>query len=473
MSLYVQSLSAPAEENGLSLQAPTNTSAAMNGDAASNQEQQSSLLKRCVVSVEQLALIAENREEIQNGVEVALRKKNGVLNIAFASEATSVEVVFDGNLIKCARCICKAITDAGYSAEIKVAAYVIDKDSKVALGSNQNRSDVGLSSGGLGDVLSAGGDSNHNNFNVLAVTNYSRQFQGSGLEGGDCATSARFERTLYISGMTCHSCVTAIESKVKSLPGIYRAKVFLVDEKGCFVYNSNVTKLKDIVSCIKELGFEVSEKPSDSLKAGTNSVKNEKNVTVSNPIVKENYENAVEISPSSNDVSITVAIKGMSCSSCVAKIEGDVHKLQGVKGISVSLIGEKGVIILDPALISTDSITKIIKSMGYDCQVLETKCGKKTTSSVQFIVNGMLNESSGIEIQSCISRLEGVESCLVDNVLSTVNVTYQSETTGARKLLEGINSMGYSAQLKRRQDTVDHSETIYKWRRSGSVSFSH
>ena len=72
---------------------------------------------------------------------------------------------------------------------------------------------------------------------------------------------------------------------------------------------------------------------------------------------------------SSKDMTVTVGIKGMSCSSCVAKIEGDIQKLVGVHSISISLMGEKGVVVFDPVTISTEGIVTAIRALGYDCQV--------------------------------------------------------------------------------------------------------
>ena len=59
-------------------------------------------------------------------VESGLLEKPGVKSAAVDLQAATAEVIFDGAVIKCARCICKAIKDMGFEADPKVAAYVIE-----------------------------------------------------------------------------------------------------------------------------------------------------------------------------------------------------------------------------------------------------------------------------------------------------------------------------------------------------------
>ena len=108
-----------------------------------------------------------------------------------------------------------------------------------------------------GDVPSAGGDSHRT---VPQVNNPSEPNAPFKHTASNSAPE-QYERVLYITGMTCHSCVMAIESKVSSLLGVTRIKVDLVAEKAEVIYNSDIVKLNEIANCIRELSFDVSQQP--------------------------------------------------------------------------------------------------------------------------------------------------------------------------------------------------------------------
>ncbi|XP_047738243.1 copper-transporting ATPase 2 [Hyalella azteca] len=63
---------------------------------------------------------------------------------------------------------------------------------------------------------------------------------------------------LQISGMTCSSCVHVIESHVKKLRGVQSAVVALTTTKGKFCFDPATTGPRDIIECIEGLGFTAS-----------------------------------------------------------------------------------------------------------------------------------------------------------------------------------------------------------------------
>ena len=79
------------------------------------------ILKRCVIN---LMGVESFNDKIK--VESGLLQKPGIKSAAVDLQAATGEVIFDGALIKCHRCICKAVRDMGFEADTKVAAYVIE-----------------------------------------------------------------------------------------------------------------------------------------------------------------------------------------------------------------------------------------------------------------------------------------------------------------------------------------------------------
>ncbi|KAG0049224.1 serine/threonine protein kinase Ran1 [Linnemannia elongata] len=83
---------------------------------------------------------------------------------------------------------------------------------------------------------------------------------GSG-EGAPALTTTRLD----ISGMTCASCVSAIESSLMGLEGIYQVQVNLLAKSGVFIHDPTIIGVRDLMSAVEDTGFDVSLAPDDAL----------------------------------------------------------------------------------------------------------------------------------------------------------------------------------------------------------------
>ncbi|OXU19849.1 hypothetical protein TSAR_002000 [Trichomalopsis sarcophagae] len=136
---------------------------------------------------------------------------------------------------------------------------------------------------------------------------------------------------LHVDGITCNACVTAIEKHCKKLVGVKNVLISFISGKAEIDYDSNEIRPADIAASITELGFPallINEKGSQ---------------------IKE----------------VEMHITGMTCSSCVSKIEKTVKQLPGVQSAMVSLVTQKGKINYDPSKISVDEITDCVKKIGF------------------------------------------------------------------------------------------------------------
>ncbi|KKQ92718.1 MAG: copper-translocating P-type ATPase [Candidatus Woesebacteria bacterium GW2011_GWA2_40_7] len=60
---------------------------------------------------------------------------------------------------------------------------------------------------------------------------------------------------LLISGMHCTSCAGLIEKQLKKVQGVSEARVNFASEKASIVYDSNVSKLEDLVKAVEKAGY--------------------------------------------------------------------------------------------------------------------------------------------------------------------------------------------------------------------------
>jgi len=140
------------------------------------------------------------------------------------------------------------------------------------------------------------------------------------------------KKTLAVKGMTCASCSARIEKVLSSREGIKAVAVNLAAETMEVEWDKAKLSLDDIAAHVKGLGFEL-EIPS-------------------------------------SEVTLDLAIKGMTCASCSARIEKVVSGLDGVRTMQVNLATETGVTVFDPSMISKRRIMETIAGLGFTAEPL-------------------------------------------------------------------------------------------------------
>lgn len=138
--------------------------------------------------------------------------------------------------------------------------------------------------------------------------------------------------TYNIEGMTCASCVQAVEKSVGKLSGVDDVAVNLATEKMDVSYDSTVLAGKDIEGAVEDAGYKA--------------LKN---------IATQTFE-----------------IEGMTCASCVQAIEKSVGKVAGVDDVAVNLATEKMNVSYDEDAITAGDIIKAVQDAGYQAAVEST-----------------------------------------------------------------------------------------------------
>lgn len=155
--------------------------------------------------------------------------------------------------------------------------------------------------------------------------------------------------TLEVRGMTCASCVAAIEKHCTKLYGVHSILVALLAAKAEVRYAPNKISAADVANCITELGFPSS---------------------------------VISDCDGSGQRDLHVAITGMTCSSCVSKIEKSVLKLTGVVSCTVALTTSKGKIKYNAEQIGPRTICEAISNLGFEASVV-TPHNRGTTNYLE------------------------------------------------------------------------------------------
>ncbi len=126
-----------------------------------------------------------------------------------------------------------------------------------------------------------------------------------------------------IQGMTCASCVGRVERAIKQQAGVVDAKVNLATEKATVELAADAAP-EEVVHAIEAAGYT--------------------------PVTQ----------------SADIPIGGMSCASCVSRIERSIRNLPGILEASVNLATEKAIVRFLPELVSLQRIHHAIRDAGYE-----------------------------------------------------------------------------------------------------------
>ncbi|MCJ7501931.1 MAG: heavy metal translocating P-type ATPase [Acidobacteriia bacterium] len=145
---------------------------------------------------------------------------------------------------------------------------------------------------------------------------------------------------LDLEGMTCSSCAARIEKALKGVPGVTSAAVNFATEQAHVRFEPSRTRPDDLLRAVEGEGY----KARIAVRSG-----------------------AHVMPPAADAVpqQISLKITGMHCASCVARIEGALRQVPGVRMASVNLATEKALVELDPAEAKVEALVSAVEEAGY------------------------------------------------------------------------------------------------------------
>ena len=129
--------------------------------------------------------------------------------------------------------------------------------------------------------------------------------------------------TLPVTGMTCASCANRIERGLKKVGGVESAQVNLASEQATISYDPQQTQPRDLVAAVEKAGYGV---------------------------ISDQIE---------------LPITGMTCASCVNRVEKALKKTDGVLDASVNLATERATVTYTPGVADFASLQAAVEAAGY------------------------------------------------------------------------------------------------------------
>ncbi|MDI7861690.1 heavy metal translocating P-type ATPase [Rhizobiaceae bacterium n13] len=125
--------------------------------------------------------------------------------------------------------------------------------------------------------------------------------------------------------MTCASCVARVEKAISAVPGVLSASVNLATERADVRFEP-ATKATDIVGAIEKVGYHVAEE------------------------------------------TVEMAVEGMTCASCVARIERALKAVPGVVDARANLATERASVRIVRSLVPAGALELAVRATGYEAK---------------------------------------------------------------------------------------------------------
>jgi Cu+-exporting ATPase len=180
-------------------------------------------------------------------------------------------------------------------------------------------------------------------------------------------------KTIFkIKGMTCNHCVQSVTKALQGVAGVQRVNISLERGRAEVEHSGNVST-GSLVHAVVDTGYEAAELSGDAdedeprlpkipLKIGQPLVA--QNLTP-NPFPEGKGNTPPALGEGPRERSITLPIAGMSCASCVAKVEKALRNVPGVIEASVNFATEKATVRFAEGQVIPDSLKEAVRHIGY------------------------------------------------------------------------------------------------------------
>uniref|UniRef100_A0A8B9BKU4 Copper-transporting ATPase 2 n=1 Tax=Anser brachyrhynchus TaxID=132585 RepID=A0A8B9BKU4_9AVES len=276
---------------------------------------------------------------------------------------------------------------------------------------------------------------------------------------------------LRIEGMTCQSCVTSIEGKMKKLHGVAKIKVSLANQEAIIAYQPYIIQPEELKSHISSLGYDCTVKSkSTPLKLGVLDLGRLQSADPKEtPASLESSGLGPQAAKMCSTATAAVQIEGMHCKSCVRNIEGNISSLPGVESINVSLEHKCAVVQYSPNLITLSALQQAIESLppgNFKVHLLNDSeannqaspppallCGlageplDDMTCTAVVRIDGMTCNSCVQSIEGTISQRQGVQHIAVSLAAKTGTIRYDPAVTNGEELRAAVEDMGFDVSL--------------------------
>jgi Cu+-exporting ATPase len=137
----------------------------------------------------------------------------------------------------------------------------------------------------------------------------------------------------------------------------------------------------------------------------------------------------------SNTKQLTLPITGMTCANCVATVERNLKKLEGVQSAVVNLSSERATVDFDPGKLQLGDVIARVNRAGYGV----------ATGEADLIIKRLSDDNDARRLEKALTSLDGVLEAQVNYATEKARVKYIPTIVTQAELRRAIASTGFEA----------------------------
>ncbi|MGD2177095.1 MAG: heavy metal translocating P-type ATPase [Anaerolineae bacterium] len=157
---------------------------------------------------------------------------------------------------------------------------------------------------------------------------------------------------------------------------------------------------------------------------------------------------------------VTMAVRGMTCASCVAHVEKALKAVEGVGSVNVNLATEKATVGFSPDAVKVSDLMTAVKETGYEIP----------TETITLPIEGMSCASCVAHVEKALKEVPGVVEANVNLATERATITLVPEATGLADFKKAVAEVGYEVVEAPAEDAEQEaereSEAVLKMRRA-------
>jgi P-type Cu+ transporter len=132
---------------------------------------------------------------------------------------------------------------------------------------------------------------------------------------------------------------------------------------------------------------------------------------------------------------ITLPITGMTCANCVASVERNLKKQEGVENAVVNLASERATVTFDPTLVNLEALTGRIERAGYGI----------ATGEADLIIKRLSDDNDARRLEKALLHIEGVREAQVALATEKARVRYVPTIVSQAEIRKAVAQAGFEA----------------------------
>jgi len=156
---------------------------------------------------------------------------------------------------------------------------------------------------------------------------------------------------------------------------------------------------------------------------------------------------------------VSLPVRGMTCASCVGRLETVLGRVEGVSEANVSLAAERADVAYDAEMVSPDALADAVGAAGFEVP----------TDTLRLAIGGMTCASCVGRVEKALSRVPGVGSVKANLAGEYAEVSFAGGAVAAADLVAVAKRAGYAAAVVQADTDTESEDPVLAGRHRADV----